>query len=88
MRGVPIQNLYLPDRLNLEINYETFYGCVSEMEAREAAIYCNYTLAEFDELPYSEKALSIAQYRLHNLIEAHVSYAANRRSHGRPNKVS
>jgi hypothetical protein len=51
---------------------------VPEYEIREAALYCGYTLVEFEDIDYEEKCLAVAQYRMHALIESHVSDAIAR----------
>jgi hypothetical protein len=52
--------------------------CVPIYEEREAAVYCRYTPAEFRALPLEERAAVVAQYRLHQLVETHVSDAVNK----------
>ena len=52
-------------------------GAVPEYEAREAAVYCHYTPVAFAELPYHEKALCIAQYRISRLVELQRQDAVN-----------
>lgn len=60
-------------------------GMAPEFECREAAVYCRYTPREFwSDLDRRERAMCVAQYRLHRLIEAHgedaVSAAVDRQS--------
>lgn len=70
----------LKQRLRSGISFEETAGQVPEFEAREACIYTNYNWSEWIELEVDERALLIAQYRMHNLIEAHVNDAASRKS--------
>lgn len=65
-------------RTEIEIVSE-IEGWVSELELREAAVYCHYTPERFFELPWRERAASVAQYRLHRLIELHSEDAVNRK---------
>lgn len=53
-------------------------GYVPLFEEREAAVFCHYTPAGFHELPLEERAACVAQYRIHQLIETHVSDAVNK----------
>lgn len=41
-------------------------------------IYCNYNWSEWMQLDWSERARAVAQYRSHNLIEAHVADAIDK----------
>lgn len=50
-------------------------GWVAEFEVREAAVYCNYTPAQFAEMDWWERARCVAQYRLHRLVELHAQDA-------------
>src|SRR3972149_11830093 len=54
---------------------QTFPGCVSQIEEREAAGYCHYTPLEFGGLRLGEGAACVAQYRLHWLVENHIQDA-------------
>ena len=54
-------------------------GWVSELELREAAVYCHYSPKELFELDWRERAACVAQYRLHRLIELHSEDAVNRK---------
>ena len=56
---------------------QTFPGCVSQIEEREAAVYCHYTPLEFGGLPLEERAACVAQYRLHWLVESHIQDAVS-----------
>jgi len=73
----------LPKRIDTGILQATTSGLVSEYEEREAAIFALYTPEQWLQLDWHERALSVAQYRCHFLIEAHmqeaVARAANRK---------
>jgi len=56
----------------------TTRGLVSEYEEREAAVYTHYTPKEWSTLSWQERAQSVAQYRCHFLIEAHMQEAVTR----------
>jgi hypothetical protein len=78
IRGKPIQDAALPKKFDSGIVQASTMGLVSEYEEREAAVYANYSPQEWRNLDYSERALTVAQYRCHFLIEAHMSAAAER----------
>ena len=65
------------------ISLDTSFGLVPDYEMREAAVYCNYNLTEWDSLTGDEKAFCVAQYRIHNLIDAHVNEAVRAHSETR-----
>lgn len=54
-------------------------GLVSDFEAREAAVYCHYTPRQFEGLAHEDRARTVAQYRLHRLVELHSDDAVNRK---------
>jgi len=45
----------------------------------EASKYANYNLREWRELPYQEKALHVAHYRLNKLVKLHSEDAVSDR---------
>lgn len=63
--------------VGIEVHNE-ISGVVPEYETLEAAVYCGYTLLDWYELDYFERASLVAQYRLHLSIEAHVNDAIMR----------
>lgn len=77
--GIPLNEYMLSQkvRVGIEIHNE-LYGTVPEYEALEAATYCGYTLVQWLELDYTERASLVAQYRIHLSIEAHVQDAVTR----------
>lgn len=72
--------IHLKQRLRSGISFTETAGQVPEYEAREACIYSNYNWMQYQELDWQERAYTIAQYRMHNLIEAHISDASHRAS--------
>lgn len=70
----------LKQRLKSGISFQEEHGQVPEFEAREACVYANYTWVAWQELDWQERATSVAQYRMHNLIDAHVNDASTRAS--------
>lgn len=77
--GSPIRKVHIRREVNSGIAVASpMRGVVPEFETREAAIYCGHKLNEWDDLDYWERCLAVAQYRMHNLIEAHVSDAVKR----------
>lgn len=78
--GEPIQNLQLRRKVNSGIAIESAFGVVSEFEEREASVFCHYNWTQWMRLPHWEKAACIAHYRLHLMIDAHVSDAVDRAS--------
>lgn len=81
--GNPIQDHPLRKRVNTGIGMESNGITVPDFECREACVYCNYNYRQWLELSPYERAECVAQYRLHNLIDAHVSDASNRESERR-----
>lgn len=65
-------------KTNIEIVPEVD-GWISELELREASVFCHYTPEQFFELEWRERAASVAHYRLHRLIELHSEDAVNRK---------
>lgn len=74
--GIPIQEVTLPRDYDADIIFMSTPGEVPEIEVREACIYCNYNYSNFLELEPWDRALCVAQYRLHHLIEQHANSAA------------
>lgn len=67
----PINKYHLIDEIGIDIAYHKIHPCVvAEYEAREAAVFGNYTWKEFNELELGEKAMCIAHYRMHHKIDA------------------
>ena len=54
-------------------------GLVSEFEEREATVYVGYTWMQWLDLPWHERAASVAHYRLHLAVDAHIQHAANKK---------
>lgn len=46
-------------------------------------MYGNYNWMQWVELPSNERAKTVAQYRLHSLIDAHVNAAAQQPKKGK-----
>lgn len=67
---------YLPKKFDAGIRINSMLGLVSEFESREAAVYSHYTPEAWPYLDWRERALAVAQYRCHFLVEAHVNAAA------------
>lgn len=59
--------------------YSDIDGLVSDYEANEAAVYCHYTPRQFEGLAHEDRARTVAQYRLHRLVELHSDDAVNRK---------
>ena len=77
--GLPIWEHGLAHRVSTGIDYEVLLpDCVPLFEEREAAVYCNYNPTQWRELPVEERAASVAQYRLHGIIETHGQDAVNK----------
>lgn len=54
---------------------------VPEYEVREAALYNRYTWLQWlEELDYGDRIFSVALYRMHILLEAHISDASTKAS--------
>jgi len=86
--GVPIREHFLKQKVNSGITVDSLPGIVSEYESREACTFCNYNYMQWLELDSIERAFCVAQYRIHNLIEAHVSDAADKESERRGRRHS
>lgn len=86
--GIPIHLHPLPRVANSNITIAQTDGEVPEYDCREAAIYSHYNWTEWEQLHYSERAMCIAQYRIHMLIEAHVNAAAQTESKRNARKKS
>jgi hypothetical protein len=78
--GVKISDWVLPSSVNIDITMESMLGIVPELEQREAALFCGYGWREYQELDWQERSLTVAHYRIHIMIENHVSDAANKKS--------
>ena len=52
-------------------------GLVPEMEEREASVFSQYTWDRWRDLPWQERANSIAHFRLHHLIDLHSNDAVS-----------
>lgn len=62
--------------MNPQIEFETVLpGIATEYECREACIFSGYTWKEWRGLDWYERAATVAHYRVHYLIEAHVQDA-------------
>lgn len=61
--------------INIDIRYQSWHPLVvSEYETREAAVFCNYTWDEFNEiLTAQERAICVAHFRMKGIIEANVN---------------
>lgn len=71
----------LPQRVNVGIRIETdLEGYVPEYECREAAVFTHCSWSEWEELSNSSKAYSIAHYRAHHDILAHINEAIHQQS--------
>jgi hypothetical protein len=73
--GISLSEYLLPKRVKIDISFPSRIGCVPELEEREAAVYCCYNWNQWVELDYDERVASLAHYRLHLLIEAHINDA-------------
>lgn len=74
--GEDIRTYPLRRPISTGVGYNSILeACVSPFEEREAAVYCNYSPAEFYGLPLEERAACVAQYRLHWLVENHIQDA-------------
>lgn len=82
MDGAPIQKLPAPKPpVSVNIHYEREDNVVPEYEQREACIYANYNWHQWVNLiDWYERAMCVAQYRLHHMIESHVQDKSNRAS--------
>ena len=78
VRGRPIQEVTLPKRIDSGIVQIGTEGLVPEYEEREAAVYAQYTPMQWSALDWAERALTVAQYRCHFVIEALLHEAADR----------
>ncbi len=68
----PIEEYPLSSALDTGIRYETLIpGLVPLYEEREAAVFTHYNRTNWLELDSTERATSVAHYRLHRLIELH-----------------
>lgn len=72
--------MHLKQRLRSGIAFEGRPDLVPEFEAREACVYTNYTWDRWQELDWLERATCVAQYRMHNLIDAHMNDAVTKAS--------
>lgn len=74
--GEPITSLALHDAVRTGIEYEALIpGLVPPYEEREAALFGNYTWGAWRMLHYGDRAMGVAHYRLHLLVEMHRSDA-------------
>ena len=46
-------------------------GLVPEMEEREASVFAQYSWDDWKALTWQDRAMSIAHFRLHHLIDLH-----------------
>lgn len=71
---------YLPKQINVGLSFESTLGCVPEYECREVAVYSHCPWHVWVELDYFDRALAVAHYRIHHLIETHVHDAVDKAS--------
>lgn len=76
--GTPIREYPLHRKFDSGIDTYAPSGYVSEYEVREAARFGNYSWSAWLELDYADRAVAVAHYRIHHLIEAHVNDAVDR----------
>ena len=79
-KGIPLREYTLRRKIDVGLAYPGENGMVPEYELREACVYCNYTWTDWLTLTTDERAMCVAQYRTHLLIEAHVNDAQNQHS--------
>jgi len=73
----PIEDQMLRRQVRTGITYRTYLpGVVAELEEREAALFCGYPLPEWRDLPWQERARSVAHYRVQHLIRLHADEAS------------
>ena len=76
--GYPITGQRLRRQVKTGITYRTYLpGLVPELEEREAALFCGYTMPEWAALPWQERARSLAHYRISHLIRLHAEEASS-----------
>lgn len=74
--GIPLSQYPLRRRLDTQIQVESdLPGVVPEYECREAAVYTQRSWEQWLALEWQERAASVAHYRVHLAIEAHISDA-------------
>ena len=68
--GIPIweHGVRRPVSTGIEFDPE-IPDCVPQYEVREAAVYCRYNPMEFYDLPWQERAMAVAQYRIRRWVD-------------------
>lgn len=70
---MPITEYKLSNNLSLDIQITSKHQLlIPEYEVREAAIFAHYNWLEWLELDGFDRALAVAHYRLHHLIESNI----------------
>lgn len=87
MRGEPIRIWGIRSKLDTQIDIDNLNpGLVPLYECLEACRFSGYTWYEWEEqLDSEQRAIAIAHYRMHNLIETHVQQELERQR-GNPNR--
>lgn len=77
-QGIPLREYPLRQKFSSGIEFATDAEYVSEYEAREAARFGGYNYMQWLELEPEERALGVAHYRTHLMLEAHIADAAEK----------
>lgn len=84
--GEPIDEYPLNKHVSHGIEIKANNGFVPEYEEREAAVFALIPWANWEIIPWQERAAAVAHYRMHNLIESHVNDAIDSKRRLQENK--
>ena len=83
-KGIPIEEAPLHKTSNVGILIPRTGNIIPEYEEREAAVYVQSNWASWLKLNWYDRAASVAQYRVHHMIETHANDEMSHQNRPKP----